>query len=60
MKVRSEENLADAFTKAVDREGIIKHLEGISARVSWDRHPLTPKTDYEAGRSEEWQDRANE
>ena len=51
VKVRSEENLADALTKAVDAAGIRKHIEGIGAVVSQGRHPLTPKLEY--GKEEE-------
>ena len=45
MKVPTEDNLADAVTKAVDAQVITKHVLGIHAQILCDRHPLTPKID---------------
>ncbi len=39
-KVKSDENLADALTKALDAKGIRKHVEGIGAEIRNDRHSL--------------------
>ena len=47
MKVPTEDNLADALTKAVDAQVITKHVLGIHAQILCDRHPLTPKIDIE-------------
>ena len=41
-KVPTEENLADALTKAVDAQTIAKHVSGIHAERLCDRHPLCP------------------
>ncbi len=46
VKVRSEDNLADALTKPMDAVSIQRHIEGIGAGVSKTRHPLTPKLEY--------------
>lgn len=43
-KVNSEENLADALTKAVDATAI-EDVSGVSAERSSDRHPLTPSVE---------------
>ena len=47
VKVRSEENMADALTKALDSKGIRSHVEGIGAEVRMGRHPLAPKLSAE-------------
>ena len=44
-KVPTEENLADALTKAVEAQVIGKHVFGVNAQILCDRHPLTPKID---------------
>ena len=44
-KVGTDENLADALTKAVDAQEIDKHVFGIYAQVFCDRHPLRPSLD---------------
>ena len=44
-KVPTEENLADALTKAVDAHVINKHVLGVHAEILCDRHPLTPEID---------------
>ena len=46
VKVKSEDNLADALTKPMDAVGIQKHIEGIGAEVSQTRPSLTPKLEY--------------
>ena len=48
-KVATEDNLADALTKAVDAQIIQKHVLGTSAEILSDRHPLAPKIDEENG-----------
>ena len=45
IKVATEENLADALTKAVDAKIIEKHIAGVGAQVRIDRHQLAPKVD---------------
>ena len=52
VKVKSEENMADALTKAVDSNRIKSHVEGIGAEVRRDRHPLAPKLDAESSMEE--------
>ena len=44
-KVGTEDNLADALTKAVDARIIEKHIAGVGAYVSIDRHRLAPNVD---------------
>ena len=44
-KVGTEDNLADALTKAVDARIIEKHIAGVGACVRIDRHRLAPKVD---------------
>ena len=48
-KVATEDNLADALTKAVDAQIIQKHVLGTGAEILSDRHPLTPKIDDDDG-----------
>ena len=43
VKVKSEENLADALTKALDSKGIKSHVEGMGAEIRKNRHQLAPK-----------------
>ena len=43
LKVKSEENMADALTKAVDAKGIGNRVKGISAEIRKGRHPLAQK-----------------
>ncbi len=45
-KVKGEENLADALTKPLDQRGVLRHIEGVRARIEQGRHPLMPKADY--------------
>ena len=54
IKARTEENLADVLTKAVDGDNMSWHIEHISAWTTKDRHALTPKLDY--GKLEEEQE----
>ena len=42
IKVPTAENLADALTKGVDASIMQRHISGINAQVSNDRHPLAP------------------
>ena len=44
-KVPTEDNLADALTKAVDAQTIQTHVNGINAERLRDRHPLCPSLD---------------
>ena len=44
-KVGTDDNLADALTKAVDARIIEKHIAGVGACVRIDRHRLAPKVD---------------
>ena len=44
-KVSTENNLADALTKAVDARAIEKHIAGVGACVKIDRHRLAPKVE---------------
>ena len=44
-KVPTEENLADALTKAVEAQVIRKHVFGANEQILCDRHPLTLKID---------------
>ena len=46
IKVKTEENLADVFTKAVDSISLNWHIESVGAWTTKDRHILTPKLDY--------------
>ena len=48
-KVATEDNLADALTKAVDAQIIQKHVLGTRAEILSDRHPLAPKLDEDNG-----------
>lgn len=43
-KVRTDENLADALTKAVDRQILESHLETTAQQVTGGRHALAPET----------------
>ena len=45
-KVKGEDNLADALTKPLDQRGVLRHIEGVRARIEQGRHPLMPKADY--------------
>ena len=42
-KVRTEENIADALTKAVNAETLSYHVENSSAELRRDRHHLAPR-----------------
>ena len=44
-KVPTEDNLADALTKAVDAQTIQTHVKGTNAERLSDRHPLCPRLD---------------
>ena len=48
-KVATEDNLADALTKAVDAHVIQKHVLGTNAEILSDRHPVTPAADDDEG-----------
>ena len=45
LKVKSEENMADALTKALACKGIEEHIVGVSAEIRMGRHPLAPKVE---------------
>ncbi len=45
LKVKSEENMADALTKALACKGIEEHIAGVSAEIRMGRHPLAPKVE---------------
>ena len=47
--VPTEENLAEALTKAVEAQVIGKRVFGVMAQILCDRHPLTPKIDAQEG-----------
>ena len=42
-KVKTDENLADAMTKPLTNEGIIKHVQGLGYEMRQDRHRLAPE-----------------
>ena len=48
-KVSTEENLADALTKPLTNEGIIKHVQGSGYEMRQDRHRLVPNVEDEGG-----------
>ena len=41
-KVKTDENLADALTKALTNEDIIKHIQGMGYAMRQYRHRLAP------------------
>ncbi len=43
IKVRTDENLADALTKAVSAKILNEHVNGVGAQIRSDRHLLVPK-----------------
>ena len=51
-KVKSEVNLADMLTKAVDSTSIEYHMSNVNAFRSNDRHSLAPQLDYMKGEGE--------
>ena len=53
VKVRSEENMADALTKALDSKGIKSHVEGVGSEIRVGRHSLAPKLSAENEELEE-------
>ena len=46
-KVSTDENLADALTKPLTSDGIIKHVEGLGYEMRQDRHRLAPEVTAE-------------
>ena len=38
--------MAGALTKPLDQRGVLRHIEGVRARIEQGRHPLMPKADY--------------
>ena len=42
IKVRTEENMADALTKAVNAKILSEHICGVGAQIRFDRHSLVP------------------
>ena len=46
IKVKSEEDLADALTKAIDANSLQWHIEMSGAIVMKNRHELMPEADY--------------
>ena len=46
LKVRSDENLADALTKAIDAKSLHWHIQATGAKISHDRHELMLEADY--------------
>ena len=52
-KVPSKSNLADAMTKAMDREGIDRHVQGVNAERRRDRHPIAPAMEWRKGEESE-------
>ena len=45
IKVGTYENLADALTKFVSREGIDTHMHGTGQIIAGGRHELAPKVE---------------
>ena len=45
LKVKSEDNMADALTKALASKNIVDHICGVGAEVRQGRHPLAPKVE---------------
>ena len=45
LKVKSEENMADALTKALASKNIVEHITGVGAEIRTGRHPLAPKVE---------------
>ena len=43
VKVRTEENMADALTKAVSAKSLGEHISGVGAEIAMGRHSLVPK-----------------
>ena len=52
-KVGSEENLADALTKAVSGDTLKAHVEMTGGWSDRSRHPIAPKVEVETSRSQE-------
>ena len=44
VKVKGEDNIADALTKHVDHDNIARHLIGTGQRIASGRHELAPTT----------------
>ena len=47
MKVRTDENLADAMTKPGDGGGLKRHIEGVGCWIAQGRHKEMPGLDAE-------------
>ena len=41
-KVKGTENIADALTKYVEKEGIVKHMQSTHQEIRFNRHALMP------------------
>ena len=46
-KIKTDENLADALTKPLNNEDIIKHVQGMGYDLRIDRHRLAPAVERE-------------
>ena len=44
-KVKGEDNVADALTKHLDQQNIIKHLQATGQMIQEGRHELAPAAD---------------
>ena len=53
VKVRTEENIADALTKAVDAKTLTRHVEMSNGECRTDRHTLAPELDDKENEHEE-------
>ena len=53
IKVGTDDNLADALTKAVSAESMMKHLAGIGAMICAGKYNLAPKKEYKASHDED-------
>ena len=43
VKVKTDENMADALTKAVNAKSLAEHISGVGAEIRMGRHLLVPK-----------------
>ena len=59
-KVGTDDNLADALTKPLTSQGILKHVEGLRYEMRQDRHRLAPQVEDEGGRLDDDDDDVND
>ncbi len=61
VKVRTDENLADAMTKPVDGGGLLRHVEGVGCWIAQGRHREMPELDAEKSEGEnDWDEEVHE